>query len=380
MKSSIEFARLVCVEVAPDTKWLFVEIGVSGGISGWGEASLNQREDEVGLAAKYCFPGLIGRRLLPEIIFQDLTFSNLPDAAVSSAVMQALQDVSARLAGLSLADYIGQRKRDKISLYANINRRSRDRSPHGMASSALLALEAGFDAIKIAPFDEVSANLTKADMRRAINAGIDRIEAVREVLGPQKRLMVDCHWRFDEAGAAEMIRAASAAAPHWIECPVVEDKSNIDVICNLRRLANMANIYLAGLETQILSQGFLTYLKAGAYDVMMPDVKYAGGPDEMLRLASLFEQYRIKFSPHNPTGPMCHAHSLHICAVLDSCDLLEHQFDETPLFKQVIECGIPETEGGVASLDWNRPGLGVELSADATLFREVFCVGRGQVQ
>ena len=113
---------------------------------------------------------------------------------------------------------------------------------------------------------------------------------------------------------------------------------------------------------------------------MMPDVKYAGGPDEMLRLASLFEQYRIKFSPHNPTGPMCHAHSLHICAVLDSCDLLEHQFDETPLFKQVIECGIPETEGGVASLDWSRPGLGVELSADATLFREVFCMGRGQVQ
>ena len=54
--------------------------------------------------------------------------------------------------------------------------------------------------------------------------------------------------------------------------------------------------------------------------------------------------------------------------------------DETPLFKQVIECGIPETEGGVASLDWNRPGLGVELSTDATLFREVFCVGRGQVQ
>ena len=56
MKSSIEFARLVCVEVAPDTKWLFVEIGVSDGISGWGEASLNQREEEVGLAAKYCFP------------------------------------------------------------------------------------------------------------------------------------------------------------------------------------------------------------------------------------------------------------------------------------------------------------------------------------
>ena len=74
MKSSIEFARLVCVEVAPDTKWLFVEIGVSDDISGWGEASLNQREEEVGLAANYCFPGLIGRRLLPEIIFQDLTF------------------------------------------------------------------------------------------------------------------------------------------------------------------------------------------------------------------------------------------------------------------------------------------------------------------
>ena len=52
--------------------------------------------------------------------------------------------------------------------------------------------------------------------------------------------------------------------------------------------------------------------------------------------------------------------------------------------KQALHQGLAvnsvQSEGGVASLDWNRPGLGVELSADATLFREVFCVGRGQVQ
>ena len=48
----------------------------------------------------------------------------------------------------------------------------------------------------------------------------------------------------------------------------------------------------------------------------MPDVKYVGGPIKMVELANYIKKYGSEFSPHNPSGPICHAHSLQICGVM----------------------------------------------------------------
>ena len=45
---------------------------------------------------------------------------------------------------------------------------------------------------------------------------------------------------------------------------------------------------LAGLEKKVLIHGFEIYVKSGVYDIMMPDIKYAGGPDELIALEKLF--------------------------------------------------------------------------------------------
>jgi galactonate dehydratase len=103
-------------------------------------------------------------------------------------------------------------------------------------------------------------------------------------------------------------------------------------------------------------------LNAGAYDVMMPDVKYAGGPAEMMRIAEAFAAHDVTFSPHNPSGPICHAASMQICAAVENADLLEVQFDETPVFKTLVEPALPLVTGGIAPLP-NGPGIGVNLSA-----------------
>ena len=376
MNLMIDMVRLICVEAAPGTKWLFVELVLVDGTSGWGEATLNGEEAEVARAAENLFPRLVGVEILPAELFERLPFTTLPESAIASAVMQAFQDADARVAELPLADRIGSRKRNRIGLYANINRRTRDRTPAGMATSAAEAAEAGFEAVKIAPFDEVRPDLGRQDMRQAMSTGIQRIAAVRETLGPGARLMIDCHWRFDEGGAVEMIDAIAPLAPYWIECPVAENVSQIDVIRTLRSKVNAADIRLAGLETQIRAEGFRPYLLAGAYDVMMPDVKYAGGPGEMLRIAELFEQYNTTFSPHNPSGPVCHAHSMHICSTLDTCDLLEFQYDETPLFDRLVSYDFAPARGGTAALDWSRTGLGVSISENPGVSREVACSRR----
>jgi len=130
----------------------------------------------------------------------------------------------------------------------------------------------------------------------------------------------------------------------------------------LRSRANAFGIRLAGLETAICRRGFLPYAEAGAYDVMMPDVKYCGGPLEMMAIATDLDSYGIDFSPHNPSGPICHLHSLNICAVLSKTDLLEMQFDESPMFNSLLKNTLPPVAEGEIELFRDLPGLGASLT------------------
>lgn len=348
--------KYVPVRVTPATNWLFVCLS-DGAITGWGEASLNGREEAV---AQYFHE-------LPNHLDRDdlarLRFDTLPRAALSSAILQAYADLSARAAGKALSDHLSGVIRDRIGVYANINRRTLDRSSKGMAASARDALAHGHTAIKVAPFDEVRPTLSRPEMVAAMDRGIARIAAVRDAIGP-RRLMVDCHWRFDVAGAETLIEECASLGLYWIECPIAEEDGNIRALVELRGRANAAGMRLAGLETAIQRKGFAPYLAAGAYDVMMPDVKYCGGPVEMLEIAADMRRHGVAFSPHNPSGPICHLHSLHICASLDEGDLLETQFDETPEFDRLIDENLPRCVGGEMALPSGDTGLGLALNLE----------------
>ncbi len=358
---ALRSARLFPVQVTPVTTWLFTELTDRDGHSGWGEATLAGQEAQVIALAEAMLPGL---RAIPDGFQATLPFATLAQAALSSSLMQAARDLAARRAGQSLADHLGGTKTTSIGLYANFNRRTRDRSPKGMAASARDALAAGHTAFKIAPFDEVSPTQDRTAMRAAMEIGLARVTAIRDALG-DARLMVDCHWRFDATGAAELIDACAALGLYWIECPMAETPETITAITALRRRANAKGMRLAGLETAILEQGFAPWVAAGAYDVMMPDVKYAGGPDEMLRIAARFAGAGIAFSPHNPSGPVCHAHSMQLCAALGNCDLLEMQFDETPMFDTLSRHVLPRPKNGQADLHGMAPGIGIDLQETA---------------
>ena len=216
--------------------------------------------------------------------------------------------------------------------------------------------------MKIAPFDEISPALcARGDGVESMRIGLARVAAVREVAGPDVRLMVDCHWRFDEACAARMIAAVAEHRVHWVECPVAENEDNLDALVRLRRHTNAYGILLAGMENGIGSEHFRPFCEVGAYDVMMPDVKYVGGVREMLRCSELFARYGVAMSPHNPSGPVAHAASLHLSAAMSDFDMLELQFDESALFDRLVD-QLPRPQGGMSALP-SEAGLGVRLDA-----------------
>ena len=355
------------VRISHKTCWTFVKLRTQDGRMGYGEATLTGREDLLEAAAQTLAPLALAASLdRPGEFAVANAPADLPHAAMVCAIDQALWDLHAQNRQLSLAQVLGV-KREQIPIYANINRRTEQRTPEGFAASAAVAIAAGFTAFKIAPFDEVNTALcAQGQGLKAMQPGLDRIAAVRAAVGPKARLMVDCHWRCDEATALKLNLALAALGVYWIECPLPEIEANIPALTRLRQHANRLGMRQAGLEESIGWEQFRPYCEAGAYDVVMPDIKYAGGIAEMLRIAQACAQLKVQISPHNPSGPVCHAVSLQLACVLDSFDMLEMQFDESPLFDSLAGAPFAAIQNGF-TVPPSGAGLGVHL--DATLLQ-----------
>jgi galactonate dehydratase len=336
--------------------WSFVTVETSDGLTGSGEATLNGRQVELEICFKRMASTLIGRQADGLVRLDDPLPVDLPAAAITSALDVALWDLSAQRDGVSLSTLLGQH-RDRVALYANINRRTEPRTPDAFAASARHAAGQRFRAIKIAPFDEVTP--ASATLRNC-QQGLDRIAAVRSVLPPDAQLLVDCHWRFTPALASEIIPHLAERGVSWYECPIEETDAAIPTLVALRDRANEAGLVLAGFETGIGFRAFERFARAGAYDVMMPDIKYIGSVAAMRATADMLQAQGVKFSPHNPTGPICHAASIALCTAETRPCTLEMQLDETPLFDELVASALPKPEAGHVAVP-TGPGLGVAL-------------------
>jgi len=364
------------VRVTGRTVWTFVQVLGADGEFGLGEATLEGRHDEAAAAVGRhadtldgsC--GVSGDAAARWAGSRLSGVADLADAAAISGIEQALQDLAARRAGVPLHVALGGARRNPVPMYANINRGTTRRSAEQFAERAARAAAQGFLGVKLAPFDGLTPAIAdRPDGRVLVDAGLARIAAVRAVLPPTVLLMVDCHWRLNEAAARALVPELAALGVGWYECPLPETADQHPAIAALRGRANAAGMQLAGAETMIGLAGFLPILRAGLYDVVMPDVKYAGGLAEALRIAAACERSGTGCSPHNPSGPVCHAHSLHVAAVIGAMPFLEVQFEETPRFAELADSGLPPFRDGASALP-SGAGLGVRLASDALTTQE----------
>jgi galactonate dehydratase len=361
MTSTVADVAAFSARISAQTVWTFVRVRDAAGRAGWGEATLTDQAAAVHAHVERLAPILVGQPLRSpptDLAAKFGRVQSIAEAAATSAIDQALWDVTAQAKGRSLARMLGDARRTTIPLYANINRGTRDRSAAGFAARALEAMRCGFDAMKIAPFDGVRPDMAETtEGRRLIARGVERIAAVRSAIGPHVRLLVDCHWRLTEASARSVLREVEPARLHWFECPLIEEPFAFPALRRLRAEANAQGVRLAGCETMTSLDAFRSFLDAGVYDVVMPDVKYVGGLIEMLRIGEAAAAADALCSPHNPTGPISHLHSVHVSTLLSAFPFLEFQYGESPLFFDIVDGDLPDTQQGASRVP-DSPGIG----------------------
>ena len=364
--AAIEFLG---VNVTPKTNWSFLLVRTECGRTGTGECTLANQEALLEAEAARLAANVVGEdarnrnrlaRLIPHAP------GGLVAHSVLSAFVQAMWDLAGQEAGQPVHALLGGALRDAVPLYANINRGANPRTPEGFAAAAKRAVAEGFRAVKLAPFEPfVWEDAADASLRTAYAEGLARIAAVRDAVGRDVDVMVDAHWRFSPGGAARLVQDVAPLGLFWLECPVSE--ANHAEIRRLRSMANDRGVRLAGAETLAGLGAYRTIIEAGCYDVLMPDIKYAGGHEEIRRIAALAQAAGVEIAPHNPTGPVCHAHSVHLCATIPNLLPLEVQFGETDRFFTLVTGHDLRFARGAARLS-AAPGLGSAIDeTDARL-------------
>ncbi|MDO9503401.1 mandelate racemase/muconate lactonizing enzyme family protein [Falsiroseomonas sp.] len=349
--------------VTPKTNWCFVEVRTEDGLVGLGECTLANHEPLMAAEVSRLEANWRGAdardrnriaRLLPHAP------GGLVTATALSALDQALCDLAAQRNGEPLYRLLGGAVQETVRLYANINRGANPRTPEGFAAAARRAVAEGFGGVKLAPFEPMVWEDGRTPANRAAYAeGLSRIAAVRAAIGPDIDLMVDAHWRFSPGGAAQLICDVADAGLFWLECPVAE--ANHREITRLRGMANARGMRLAGAESLSGLAAYRPLVEAGCYDVLMPDAKHAGGLEEIRRIAALAQTAGVEIAPHNPTGPVCHAHSVHLCATIPNFMVLEVQYGETEAFFDIVQGESLRFIHGTAPLP-RAAGLGITLN------------------
>ncbi len=361
--------ELLPVRATERTVWLLVRLQTDAGLTGVGEASdafgfaNTTKEDAAQMesALRQFFGMIEGRSPLDIEAYRAAgrgaaRAGGLVTATAYSALEQALWDLAGQALQVPTYTLFGGSLRDRLLVYANINRATQPRTPAGFAATARRAFDDGFRAMKAAPFDGFPApGSPAAEIQKAVDQGIAALEAMRAAVGPDVQLMVDAHSNFDVALARKVAQRLEPVNLTWYEEPVPPE-----------RVAQTAEIHssiqqpMAGGELLFGVEGFTPLCAGPAIDVIMPDVKHCGGLLEMTHIAAMAAAHNVAVAPHNPSGPVSTAASVQMGATIPNLRILELQWGEVPWRGELLDPPERFEEGSIQVPD--RPGFGIRLN------------------
>ena len=339
--------------------WVIVKVLTDDkDIYGWGEATLERKEETVCAAVKQLGEALIGEDPLASEHLWQIVFRHgfwRGGVVLNSALAgldQALWDIRGKAWGVPVYKLLGGPTRNRLRLYTHVG----IYQPEQMLEDAQRDVEDGFTAMKTGAWHGDSL-LPEPERVAAFS---ERIGALRNTVGPAVDIMVDDHGRGRAASAVRLITALEAHRLLFFEEPCQPD--DIEAITRVRA-ANLTTDLATG-ERLYSKWDFLPLLERRLVDVIQPDLCHAGGITECKKIAALAEAYYVQVAPHNPQGPLSTAAAAHLGMAIPNFLILEYVRQE-PYRDQVMQEAWAVEDGQLVVPD--RPGLGVELDEDYIL-------------
>jgi galactonate dehydratase len=350
--------------------YIFILIDTDDDFTGLGEASLGGQTNAVLGAIKDLEPLLLGadatriEHLWQQAYRHAFWHGGPTFLSALAGVEVALWDIQGQALGVPIHRLLGGPVRERIRAYANGPRgktppsgggRHGGETPEEMARSAVDLVARGFTALKMAPWEAMPILAGKG----RIAAGVAKVRAVRETVGPEIELMVDAHGRLSPPVA---VRAAAALAPLGIT--FLEEPCLPGNAAALVRTARKSPVPIAVGERHYTRWDFDELLASRAIAVLQPDIIQSGGIAEARKIAALAEMHFVSVAPHNPWSWVNTMASLHLDTVLPNFLMQEVITDPEP-WKDAVVVNPPIMDAEGFFPIPTAPGLGITLDLEA---------------
>lgn len=273
-----------------------------------------------------------------------------------AAIDFALWDIKAKVANRPLGDLFGDR-RDRIPTYANA---AHTVTPEEAAETCVEYVKKGHKAIKV----RGTLGFSPLDVTNK------RIEAVREAIGPDIRLMVDVNGSYGADLAIQQLKRWRKHDLYWFEEPVPPE----DVLGYVKVKQYAGDTYIVGGEQHAGLTEFANLFDHDAVDIVQPGSMQVGGLTEWLKVYHMATARGIPVSPWD-----LQAVHMHVASGLPNVKWVEYFMPDNPMLafqnNLFAEPRFEEevTEDGVFLIPPSKPGLGLVLNpeeAERALVRE----------
>ncbi|HEX2973585.1 MAG TPA: mandelate racemase/muconate lactonizing enzyme family protein [Tepidisphaeraceae bacterium] len=354
----------------PRFPMVFVEVYTDEGLVGVGEAlafqatGVRQSVEEIG-------EWLRGEDALQIERLWERCFRRGAGMAALSGIEIALWDIAGQVAGMPIYQLLGGACHDRVRVYADGFFRGADPTPEAYGEKAEAAVAKGLTALKLDIDDflylggerkalirchgaDLGRHITNAEIRKVAAS----VAAIRERLGPEIDLALDCHWAFDVPSASRLGRALEPYDLMWLEDPT--PSKSTPALAKLARELPMPLCLGEALATRF---EFREILEKQAASVIMPDVASSGGILEMKKIAALADTYYVPMAPHDMVGPIATAATVQLCYSIPNLLIMEHQLTDVPWRHELTDEPLL-VKDGYYELP-TRPGVGMKLNHEA---------------
>ena len=262
-----------------------------------------------------------------------------------SAIEIALWDIAGQAAGVPVADLLGGRRVDAMPVYAS---EVMPDSPEEVRLIAGRAVAAGYRALK----------LGWGPLGESLERDVELVAAARDVLGPDRALMIDGGMAYTVKGAIQLVRELEPFSIHWLEEPLQADDYD-----GYRRLSDAVSVRIAAGEADSGLRPYRALVELGHVDVLQPDLARCGGFTVGRQIADLARSTATEVVPHCFSTGILVAASLHYTAAIEGATYSELSVASSPLVNGLLAEPFALDDQGRVAVP-TGPGLGIRLNEE----------------